>query len=286
MFHLNNIQKEVLDIFSNNKSEIKILLFGPAGLGKTTYANEISKKSNKNIKILQGPLLKRKIDFFNILPLIDKKTIIFIDEIHSISKTVQELLYSLIDNKKITINIGKNFEVDEITFEIENINIIGATTNLEKLNNSFTSRFTYLIDFSNYDYDILIKICNDLLSKYRIKLNKKEVNTLINISSGNPRTIKNNILKLNDLKKIENREYFNKLLLINNLNNEGISKRELEYLKILSDSSKSLSYISSLMNLSTDYIKLKIEPNLIDKELIKITNKGRSLTKNAKIYFN
>jgi Holliday junction DNA helicase RuvB len=130
-----------------------VLLYGPAGLGKTTLANIIAKEMGVNIKTTSGPALERVGDFGSILTNLQDGDILFIDEIHRLNKSIEEVLYPAMEDFKLDIIIGKGPSARTIQLDLPKFTLIGATTKLGALSNPLRNRFgvTHRLEFYNQD---------------------------------------------------------------------------------------------------------------------------------------
>jgi Holliday junction DNA helicase RuvB len=129
-----------------------VLLYGPAGLGKTTLANIIAKEMGVNIKTTSGPAIERVGDFGSILTNLSDGDILFIDEIHRLNKSIEEVLYPAMEDFKLDIIIGKGPSARTIQLDLPKFTLIGATTKLGSLSNPLRNRFgaTERLEFYNH----------------------------------------------------------------------------------------------------------------------------------------
>jgi len=130
-----------------------VLLYGPAGLGKTTLANIIAKEMGVNIKTTSGPAIERVGDFGSILTNLQDGDILFIDEIHRLNKSIEEILYPAMEDFKLDIIIGKGPSARTIQLDLPKFTLIGATTKLGDLSNPLRNRFgvTHRLEFYNQE---------------------------------------------------------------------------------------------------------------------------------------
>lgn len=130
-----------------------ILLYGPAGLGKTTLANIIAKEMGVNIKTTSGPAIERVGDFGSILTNLQDGDVLFIDEIHRLNKMIEEILYPAMEDYKLDIIIGKGPSARTIQLDLPKFTLIGATTKLGSLSNPLRNRFgaTHRLEFYKED---------------------------------------------------------------------------------------------------------------------------------------
>jgi Holliday junction DNA helicase RuvB len=126
-----------------------VLLYGPAGLGKTTLANIIAKEMGVSIKVTSGPAIERVGDLGSILTNLDNGDVLFIDEIHRLNKQIEEVLYPAMEDYKLDIIIGKGPAARTIQLDLPHFTLIGATTRLGSLSNPLRNRFgsTHRLEF-------------------------------------------------------------------------------------------------------------------------------------------
>ncbi len=126
-----------------------VLLYGPAGLGKTTLANIIAKEMGVSIKVTSGPAIERVGDLGSILTNLDDGDVLFIDEIHRLNKQIEEVLYPAMEDYKLDIIIGKGPAARTIQLDLPHFTLIGATTRLGSLSNPLRNRFgsTHRLEF-------------------------------------------------------------------------------------------------------------------------------------------
>ena len=155
--------KEQLSIFieaakSRNEPLDHVLLYGPPGLGKTTLAGIIASEMGVNLRLTSGPAIERAGDLAAILTNLNENDVLFIDEIHRINRSVEEVLYSAMEDFCLDIIIGKGPSARSIRLDLPKFTLIGATTRAGMLTNPLRDRFGVICKLDYYTVDELAKI--------------------------------------------------------------------------------------------------------------------------------
>jgi len=171
-----------------------ILLHGSAGLGKTTLAHVISNELGANIRITSGPAIEKSGDLAAILTNMGEGDILFIDEIHRLNKTIEEILYPAMEDYALDIIIGKGPSARTLRIDLAHFTIIGATTKVSMLSAPLRDRFglAYRLDF--YEPEDINKIVRRSANILGVKMEEEAANDIANRSRRTPR-IANRLLK-------------------------------------------------------------------------------------------
>ncbi len=171
-----------------------VLLYGPPGLGKTTLSNIISNEMNSNIKVTSGPAIEKAGDLAALLTNLSEFDVLFIDEIHRLSKTVEEILYPALEDYTLDIIIGKGPSARSIRLDLPKFTLIGATTKAGSLTTPLRDRFGIVHRLELYSIEDLMKIIIRSSSILEIEIDEKAAEEIARRSRGTPR-IANRLLK-------------------------------------------------------------------------------------------
>ena len=171
-----------------------VLLYGPPGLGKTTLSNIISNEMNSNIKITSGPAIEKPGDLAALLTNLSEFDVLFIDEIHRLNKSVEEILYPALEDFTLDIIIGKGPSARSIRLDLPKFTLIGATTKAGSLTTPLRDRFGIVSRLELYNPDQLNEIVRRSSSILGVEINETASYEIARRSRGTPR-IANRILK-------------------------------------------------------------------------------------------
>lgn len=272
-----------------NPSE-HILFYGPPGIGKTTLAYAIANELSGDIKITSGAAIEKSGDLAAILTNLQENDVLFIDEIHRIPKTVEEMLYPVMEDYNLDIIIGKGPSARTVRLPIPHITIIGATTRLALLSAPLRDRFGLLLRLDYYQENEMIEIVTRSSRILGLPITKQAAKEIAIRARRTPR-IANRILKrARDVFEVHNHvtideNLLEKLFEILCIDKEGLTEIDLKYLNLLGvkfhNSAVGVETIASSLSEDKRTVEEFIEPYLLRLGFIKKTSKGRVLTPKA-----
>lgn len=268
-----------------------ILLYGPAGTGKTSLAYIIAKELNQNIIVINASSIDKPKDIIIALSKLNEGDILFIDEIHALKRNCEEILYSAMEDYYINLNVSANNK-SIYKFNLPPFTLIGATTNIEYISKPLYDRFSINIAFDEYNNSDLKNLIKNISDKLNINIDDNSLNYLSQIVKKTPRIVVDILKRISDYMLIKNIEildinYLKYILKNIGIYNNGLNKKDIIYLNILyknKDKPLGINTISSLISESIKNIEITIEPFLIKEGYIKKTNKGRLITEKGSKY--
>lgn len=272
-----------------------ILFYGPPGLGKTTLAYLIAKHIGAQIKITSGPAIEKVGDLASILTNLSSGDILFIDEIHRLNKSIEEVLYPAMESGVLDIIIGKGPSARTIQLDLPPFTLIAATTKIASLSSPLRSRFsggTYRLEFySENEIETILKRSAKILS---IALEDTAANEIAKRSRSTPRTANYLLKRCRDLAQIkkENLDLKNvcEALDMLEIDELGLTKMDRDVLKVLIEKFKGgpvgLNTLATALHEEESTVEEFHEPYLIQLGMIERTPRGRIATEKAYAHLN
>lgn len=270
-----------------------VLLFGPPGLGKTTLANIIANELNVNIRVTSGPAIERQGDLAAILTNLGDNDVLFIDEIHRLSKTVEEILYSAMEDFALDIIIGKGPAARSVRLDLPHFTLIGATTRLGAIAAPLRDRFGVQCCLEFYKPEELQFIITRAAEILNVKIDKEGAMEIARRSRGTPRIANRLLKRVRDFAQVLGVEVIDRQLA-----DEALAKLEVDRYgfdrndrKILTTIVKTfgggpvgIETIAAAVSEESSTIEDVIEPYLMQQGMLNRTSRGRMATRETYIY--
>ncbi|MDD6919953.1 MAG: Holliday junction branch migration DNA helicase RuvB [Eubacteriales bacterium] len=267
-----------------------VLFYGPPGLGKTTIANIIAKELGVNIRVTSGPAIERAGDLASILTNLGEMDVLFIDEIHRLNRSVEEVLYSAMEDYALDIIIGKGPAARSIRLDLSKFTLIGATTRAGSLSAPLRDRFGVLSKFEIYEDDELTEIISRSARLLNIQVDDQSLFEMAKRSRGTPRVANRILKRVRDFSQVEgngiiNVEITKRALNALGVDDYGLEELDREILKTIIQRFKGgpvgIDTIAASIGEERITIEDVYEPYLIQKGFLNRTAKGRMVSEKA-----
>ena len=264
-----------------------VLLYGPPGLGKTTLSNIIANEMGVNIKTTSGPAIERPGDMAAILNSLNEGDILFVDEIHRLNRTIEEVLYPAMEDFSLDIMIGKGPSSKSIRVDLPKFTLIGATTRIGLLTNPLRDRFGVISRLEMYEAQELKHIVIRSAGVLDIEIDDEGALEIARRSRGTPRIANRLLKRVRDFAQVRYDGKINKKVADETLNLLEVDKLGLDNIdqKILktiiekfSGGPVGLDNLAVSIGEESDTIEEVYEPYLIQLGFIKRTPRGREIT--------
>lgn len=272
-----------------------ILFDGPPGLGKTTFARCLPRELGVSLQLTTGAVLKAPMDLVPLLTNAEERSVIFIDEIHRIPKTVEEYLYTAMEDFRIDIILGKGVSARTHNVWLKAFTLIGATTRAGMLSGPLRDRFQTREHLGFYSLEDLTEIVRRNARKLSVPIDEPSAIEISQRSRGTPRVANNRLRWVRDYATSRadgkvTQSVARAALAMAEIDLLGLDKVDREYLekmmRVFGGGPVGIEAMAHTMNVSIDTLTDEVEPFLLRSELLVRTPRGRVATVKAYQHLN
>ncbi|MDB9869830.1 Holliday junction branch migration DNA helicase RuvB [Alphaproteobacteria bacterium] len=279
-----NLSTFITAASSRNEAMDHVLLFGPPGLGKTTLAQIISFELGVGFRSTSGPIINKAGDLAALLTNLQPRDVLFIDEIHRLSPTIEEILYPAMEDFQLDLMIGEGPSARSIKIDLPPFTLVGATTRSGLLTTPLRDRFGIQIRMEFYNASDLINILLKLAEKLKLHLEKDGAYEIAKRSRGTPRVAGRLLRRVRDIlsvseNKVIDANFADKALSQLDVDKSGLDAVDRKYLNVIVEKYQGgpvgLDTLSAVLSEQKDMIEEVIEPYLLQRGLIQRSSRGR-----------
>ena len=267
-----------------------VLLYGPAGLGKTTLAHIIASELGTQLKITSGPAIERAGDLAAILTNLNERDVLFIDEIHRLNHNVEEILYPAMEDFTLDFIIGKGPSANSVQLPLPKFTLIGATTKAGMLSSPLRDRFGVICRLETYTAQELTKIVTNAAKMLGVEIETAAAEEIAKRSRGTPRIANRLLRRVRDYSVVKRHDKIElsdaqATLSMLDIDEYGLDGTDVKFLTALAEKfgggPAGLDTIAAMINEDAGTIEDVYEPYLLQLGFIARTPRGRILLKDG-----
>ena len=267
-----------------------LLFYGPPGLGKTTLSYLIAKEIGAQIKITSGPAIEKVSDLASILTNLGEGDVLFIDEIHRLNKSIEEVLYPAMENGTLDIIIGKGPSARTVQLDLPAFTLVAATTRISLLSPPLRSRFSGGVHrLELYSHDEIATIVKNSSKVLGVAIEESAAKEIARRARSTPRTANYLLKRCRDIAQLEGSQItqtvVEKTMAMQGVDHLGLNDIDRETLRVMMEKfgggPVGLSTIAAAISEDPSTIEEVYEPYLLQQGLIQKTPRGRMVTEAA-----
>lgn len=284
--------KENLEIYvsaakKQDKALDHVLFYGPPGMGKTTLSQIIANELNVNIRTLIAPAIKKPSDIVSVLAGIERRDVVFIDEIHRLPADVEEVLYSAMEDFVLNVLVGEGSQARVVAIPLQPFTLIGATTLPGKLTTPMRDRFGIPVELQPYTDEEMEAILHRGVEKLGFSMDAEAVSEVARRCRSTPRIALRQLRRIHDHAVAADRdtvslEEADHALLRLGIDRDGFSAADRRYVEVLKTRFRGgpvgLNALATALGDTPENVEHVIEPFLIKKGVIDRTTRGRMIS--------
>ncbi|MBC7540621.1 MAG: Holliday junction branch migration DNA helicase RuvB [Bacteriovorax sp.] len=286
-----NVEVMVESAKIRNSAMDHALLSGPPGLGKTSLAMIIAKSIGSDLHVISGPAIEKKGDLAAILTNLGPRDVLFIDEIHRMNISVEEILYSAMEDYRLDIVIGQGPSARTMQIQIAPFTLIGATTRSGLLSNPLRDRFMAHLHFDFYNHEELVEIVGNNAKKLKLVLEISALELMARCARGTPRIANRILRRVRDFSLVKgetliSEESVKKSLSLMEIDSLGLDRMDRKILQVIEDYYKGgpvgIETLCATLAEDRTTIEDVYEPYLLKEGFLLRTPRGREISQKSR----